>query len=243
LLGGCLTVKLPVEISTPKMSARTILSTIEDSRVEWNDGRGTMYLVAHELFARAGNDLEEIVRKQTSELPMKVAVESATLAAPLHGYIYYPIDPLIDKPKNFVMGLYVAQEGKTVQRLTISADKSAAQDFTNARGVAASVFSTLAPGNAALNDSPGQRLMFRQPSGAAISITVPGGYVAIEASFTGVRKLVRFGQGDVRIGLQLRNDPPAEGLYRKRPRSPLFWASRSNGVRKRSRQQLTRRGV
>jgi hypothetical protein len=225
LLGGRLTIRLPGSVQTTGVWSDIMgpaPADTEISRIQLDAGPQRMVILAYELFARAGNNFEDVVRAKEAAAPTKMRVEEWKGQSPLRGYVSFPETAQQNDEGSLVMSLYVAPPDGTVQHLVFLANQIVAQDPQGAIRLATSIANTLAVGRRTLNTTAGEYPLFSssketmaiamtthstpaangpQPGNSVetIFVTLPDGFVTteevgIDFSINRIRKVTMFGE-------------------------------------------------
>jgi hypothetical protein len=174
----------------------------EETRIVIDAGQARMVLMAYEVFALAGDDLEKAVRADVAESwgeeAAAVKVEKVGVALPLTAIaIVPPIGDGTDEA-NLLLGLYIRNGDGMVQSVVFYVNPSGARDAAGALTLARKIAATVTTGKRKLNRDAGPR-SFRGIGGGGLTVTVPEGFVT---------------------SVQPQN-PPVPGGHGSSPKSPI----------------------
>ena len=185
ILGGRLSVRMP---QGAKTEARlfNIMSAPEseehETRVVFDEGQERLVLMAHELFAFAGDDFEKDVRGWVANWHGKYVIETLRLSPKeLKAIKVFPLngpDHSRSDDAAFVEGVFVESADGTIQSVDVYVNSVAEKDLEGCKAVAQRILLSVAPGKKHLQLAAGERRLFAYSKDLRISIMVPKNTVA-----------------------------------------------------------------
>jgi hypothetical protein len=184
LLGGRLSVRMPaVAEAHPRghdiMAAPA--SDEEESRIVVDAGKERVVLMAYELYALSGSDLEEAARADVAgswgKEAAAVKLEKLTVAPPLTAVTLVPPRQDGQRDANLVLGLFVGNGDGTVQYLAFYVNPAGARDATGAATLCRKIAATVRAGSRRLSWKSGPR-SFPGIGNDRLVIMAPEGFVA-----------------------------------------------------------------
>ncbi len=231
LLGGRLSVRMPAvaKVEPRRHSIMAAPASNEDeSRVVVDAENERLVLMAYELYALSGGDLEKSVRADVTASWHKeaaaVRLERLTLSPPLKAVAVVPLRQEGNSEANLVLGLYVGSGDGTVHYLAFYANPAGARDAAGVEAFCRKIATTVSGGSRRLSSKGGAH-RFPGFSDDRLVITVPDGFVPStqqgpDFSVYRLRKLAPLGQPQAVCGIYLgwhpayhyrqTNDPPGK---------------------------------
>jgi hypothetical protein len=218
LLGGRLSVRMP---AAAKAQARghSIMeapaSNEDETRVMVDAENERLVLMAYELYALSGGNLEKAVRAEAANSLGKDAatinLEKLPVAPPLTAVVVVPERQDGTREANLVLGLYVGSGDGTVQYLAFYANPAGARDAAGVAALCRKIAATVSAGSQRLSSQAGAR-SFPGFINDRLVATVPEGFVASvqegpDFSVYRLRKLVRLGEQPSVCGIYLGGHP------------------------------------
>jgi hypothetical protein len=153
----------------------------DETRLLLDAGAERLVLMAYELYAMSGDDLEKATRADVAAVWRKQAstlkFEKLALAPPLAAIAIIPPYPAGKREANLLLGLYVAGADCTVQYLAFYVNPAGAKDAPGATALAKKIAATIQPGPRKLLSKAGER-RFLGIGKHELLVTVPEGFVA-----------------------------------------------------------------
>ncbi|HYV37329.1 MAG TPA: hypothetical protein VE988_16595 [Gemmataceae bacterium] len=192
----------------------------DETRVVVDAGHERLVLVATELYALAGDDLEQAVR---ADLVNTWGKDPATMkfekleVAPLRAVAVTPPAGDGKQEANLALGVYVGNTDGTVQFLAFYVNPAAAKDMAAVQSLARKIAATVDAGSKSLFVAAGPRT-FPGIGGEQLGLTVPAGFTASlqdgpDFAVCHVLKLAPLGQAPARCGIYVGGHPAF--LFRK----------------------------
>ncbi len=155
-----------------------------ESRVVLESGGDKLVLMAHEMFAQAGTDMEKQVHQELQEWERTGKghhnLERFDLAAgSLKAWTVTPANWNTAQDAIRLLGMFLVQKDNTVQYLSLYANPLLAKKGKRASDLARRIISTVRAGDRVLNLSP-RRLRLDLMDHSALLIQLPAGYVSYE---------------------------------------------------------------
>jgi hypothetical protein len=171
-----------------------------ETRVVCDAGQERLVLMAHELFAFAGDDFEKDVKGWVAQWRGKYKVEPCPLLVKaLKAVAVIPVnDPDHSRSDDatFLAGIFVESGDRTIQSLDVYVNAAGEKDLAHARTIAHQILSSVAPGKKALRLEAGERRLSANSADLEIAVRVPKDTVAttqVGADFL-VHRLITLGR-------------------------------------------------
>jgi hypothetical protein len=152
----------------------------EESRVVVDAGKERLVVMAYELYALSGGNLEEAARADVADSWGKeaagVKLEKLTVAPPLTAVALVPPRQDRQRDANLVLGLFVGNGDGTVQYLAFYANPAGAGDGAGAAALCRKIAATVRAGSRRLSRKSGPR-SFPGIGNDRLVITAPEGFV------------------------------------------------------------------
>jgi hypothetical protein len=220
LLGGRLTMRFPAGARI-EARGRSIMAAPEaaqhETRIVLEKGSEKLVVMTFELFALAGPDFEQQVRKELGGWKGKggaayAVAPLATGSPKLRAFAATP--PVFDLERQavLVLGMFVAHVDGTVQYVGFFVNPAAGKDAAGCTGLVTRIAATLAPGARTLPRTGGLRGLDVLAVETELQATVPAGWVASvqpgpDFIVHHLRKLTPYGAATVSIGLYIGGHP------------------------------------
>lgn len=178
-------------------------SAEEESRVVLEAGQEKLVLMAHELFALAGDDLENAVRAYVSDWSVDSDVEFEVKPVGKPGFRMFGVTPSsldTNDETVFTQGFFTGHTDGTTQYLAFYLNQEAAKDLEGCRALILQIADTIQIGKLKeLERDAGTRNLAPLFDEPRFQITVPHGYVATvqpgpDFVVRRIRKLVPLGR-------------------------------------------------
>jgi len=204
-------------------------SAEEETRIVIDAGQERMVLMAYEVFALAGDDLDKAVRADVAESwgeeAAAVKVEKVGVALPLTAIALIP--PIGDgtDEANLLLGLYIRNGDGMVQSILFYVNPPGASDAAGALTLARKVAASVTAGKRKLNLEAGPR-RFRVAGADGLVVTVPKGFVTSvqkgpDFSVSWLRKPAPFPRPAPHCGIYVGRHPGYRYVWADHPRDQV----------------------
>jgi hypothetical protein len=185
VLGGRLTIRMP-DGSKKEGRPFAIMAAPEpeehETRVIFDAGQERLVLMAHELFALAGDDFEKDVKEWVAKWTGKYKVEVLPLAVrELKAVAVVPVndpDHTRSDDATFAEGVFIQSDDRTIKSLDVYVNAVAEKELKGCKTVAHQILLSVAPGTKILDLAAGERRLFAYSKDLEISVIAPQNTVA-----------------------------------------------------------------
>ena len=149
------------------------------------------------------------------------------LPSPLKAYAFFPQSPTQKEEANFVMGVYLIRSDGTIQQLKVYVNPEGARELSKVSNLAKAICATISEGKKQMNAAAGDRELFAISKERTTLITVPDGYVVTlqpgpDFTVHHIRKLVKFGDPSMSIGVYFGDYPSRDQGYSRKEKGNLL---------------------